>query len=130
MELSYRRRRRLVALTVVAAVAGGISAAIILLPSGEKADSGPTSSPAPLDDEVTSQASPRQTRLSAADRRQLKATIGLFVSSSVARHHPERSWALVDPALRQGLTKQQWSAGNIPVVPYPAAGVDLLTLES
>lgn len=131
-ELSYRRRRRLVALGVVAAVVGGVAAAILLLPTGEKADRGPTSfSPGSGGAGGTApQPTPRQTRLSASDRTQLKTTIALFVTSSVARHHPERSWALVDPALRQGLTRKQWSAGNIPVVPYPAAGVDLLTLQS
>src|SRR5206468_8464478 len=56
--------------------------------------------------------------------------IGLFVSSSVARHHPERSWPIVHQALREGLTKHQWSTGEIPVVPYPAAGVDLIKVES
>jgi hypothetical protein len=68
--------------------------------------------------------------LTAPDLEKLRSTIGLFVSASVARHHPERSWAVVDPLLRQGLTRKQWSAGNIPVVPFPAAGVDLIRVES
>jgi hypothetical protein len=129
-QLSYRRRRRLVALTVAAAVAGGVTTAIVLLPTGESADRGPTSLPAGANDGVAAQPTPYDATLSADDRKRLKATIALFVISSVARHHPERSWSLVDPALRQGLTRQQWGAGNIPVVPYPATGVDLLTLQS
>jgi len=52
------------------------------------------------------------------------------VSTSVSRHHPERSWSIVGPDLREGMTRKQWSSGNIPVVPYPAAGVNLLRLES
>jgi hypothetical protein len=68
--------------------------------------------------------------LSASDERQLRSTIALFISTAVARHHPERSWPIVHPLLREGLTKRQWSTGNIPVVPYPAAGIDLLRLES
>src|SRR3954451_24498317 len=101
MELSYRRRRRLVALAVAAAVVGGIAAAIALLPTAEKLDRGPT----PRGNE-TAASPPRpkphpQQRLTAADRARLKSTIALFVSSSVARHPPERSWAVVDPALRE-----------------------------
>jgi hypothetical protein len=68
--------------------------------------------------------------LSAADREGLRDTIALFVSTSVARHHPERSWPIVHPVLREGLTKRQWSTGNIPVVPFPAVGVNLLRIES
>jgi hypothetical protein len=128
-ELSYRRRRRLVALIIFAVVAGGISAAVVLLPRGEKPDRGPTSLP-PRADQTPSHRISRPTHFSAADQKQLKSTIALFISASVARHHPERSWSVVAPVLRQGLTKQQWSTGNIPVVPYPAVGVDLLRLES
>ena len=68
--------------------------------------------------------------LTAAEVKQLRSTIALFVSTSVMRHHPERSWAIVHPVARQGLTKRQWSTGNIPIVPFPAAGVDLFTLQS
>jgi hypothetical protein len=128
-ELSYRRRRRLVALIVVAVVAGGISAAIVLLPRGEKPDRGPTSLP-PRADQAVSQRISRPRHLSVADQERLRSTIALFVSASVARHHPERSWSIVHPILREGLTKRQWSTGNIPVVPYPAVGVDLLRLQS
>src|SRR5262249_31162896 len=129
MELSYRRRRRLVALAVVSAVVAGVGAAVLLLPQGHKLDNGTPGATTGAGAVHSQPKPPRQKRLSAADRSLLKTTIALFVSSSVSPHHPERSWAVVEPALRQGLTKQQWSAGNIPVVPYPAAGVDLVTLE-
>jgi hypothetical protein len=36
----------------------------------------------------------------------------------------------VHPILREGMTKRQWSTGNIPVVPYPVVGVDFIKLES
>jgi hypothetical protein len=127
--LSYRRRRRLVTLVVVVAVAGGVAAAIVLLPRGHKLDRGPTS-PSPAASAAGSHRRPRPLQLTAADRDHLRTTIALFVSTSVARHHPERSWAVVHPVLREGLTKRQWSTGNIPVIPYPAAGVDLFTLQS
>ena len=51
-------------------------------------------------------------------------------ATAVARDHPERAWPIVDPRLREGLTKREWATGNIPVVPYPAVGVDLIRLQS
>jgi hypothetical protein len=126
---SHRLRRRLVALAILALVAGGIAAAAVLLPGGHRLDRGPTSPPPP-------QAAPaaqhrlRPMHLTATEIDGLRTTIALFISTSVERHHPEQSWPIVHPILRQGLTRRQWSTGNIPVVPYPAAGVDLFTIQS
>jgi hypothetical protein len=126
MRLSYRRRRRLVALTVFALVAGGIAAATVFMPEGQRLDRGPTSPPR-ASAAALPQRRPVAMHLTAAEVKQLRSTIALFVSTSVMRHHPERSWAIVHPVMRQGLTKRQWSTGNIPVVPFPAVGVDLFT---
>ena len=128
MRLSYRQRRRLVALTVFAFVAGGIAAATVFLPEGQSSIEAHESSPSSV-----GRAASAETGRDASHRRrgeQLCSTIALFVSTSVMRHHPERSWAIVHPVARQGLTKRQWSTGNIPIVPFPAAGVDLFTLQS
>ena len=46
-----------------------------------------------------------------------------FVSTAVRRDHVEASWTLVDPSLKQGFTRREWATGNIPVVPFPAAGL-------
>jgi hypothetical protein len=128
-QLSYRHRRRLIWLSILAVVASGVAAAIVLLPRGEKVDRGPTS-PLPAPTSVQAKpGKPHPTRLTADDKTQLKSTVALFISTSVARHHPERSWPIIDPILREGLTKKQWSTGNIPVVPFPAAGVDLIQLQ-
>jgi hypothetical protein len=127
-QLSYRRKRRLLTLGAVGAVAGGIALAILLLPTAQKPDQGPTSLPSPSQSQPSAQ--PQSTRLSAAERRRVLASISLFVRTSVARNHPDRSWPIIDSSLREGLTKRQWSTGNIPVVPYPAIGFDLIRLES
>jgi sensor c-di-GMP phosphodiesterase-like protein len=71
----------------------------------------------------------RERKVDVADRRLIISALSLFISSSVARHHPERSFAVVHPLLREGMTRAQWRTGNIPVVPYPAAGVDLITFQ-
>lgn len=128
-QLSYRLRRRLVGLVLLAALAGGVTAASLLLPRGEKLDRGPTDQPS-----ASALASSRQgtsrIHLTRADREGIKYTISLFVRTAVARHHPERSWPIVAPVLREGMTRRQWGTGNIPVVPYPAVGVDLLNVQS
>jgi len=47
------------------------------------------------------------------------ATAQRFLTTAVARRRVGESWTLVHPSLRQGLTRREWSSGNIPVVPYP-----------
>jgi hypothetical protein len=85
------------------------------------------SQPAP---KTRSRSKLRSARLSAAEQRRVIATISLFVRTAVARNNPGRSWPIIDPTLREGLTEREWSTGNIPVVPYPAVGFDLMRLES
>jgi hypothetical protein len=42
-----------------------------------------------------------------------------FVTSAVVRTRIGESWELAHPDLRQGLTRREWTTGDIPVVPYP-----------
>jgi hypothetical protein len=42
-----------------------------------------------------------------------------FVTSAVVRSRVAESWELAHPDLRQGLTRREWTTGDIPVVPYP-----------
>ena len=37
--------------------------------------------------------------------------------------------SMTDPSLRQGFTRREWATGEIPVVPYPAAGIRQLTID-
>jgi hypothetical protein len=119
---------------VIAVVAAGVAVAVVLIPRGGTHDDQTAAVAAPAADAATPQAAqPKEVRarkVSPADRRLIISTLSLFISSAVARHHPERSFAVVHPALREGMTRTQWRTGNIPVVPYPAAGVDLITFET
>ncbi len=130
--LSHRRRRRLRLVLALAVLAGGVAAAAVLLPKGNRlADTVPEpSSPVAAVAAPAPTPAPARERVSVSDRRALEETIALFVSTSVARHHPERSWPIVAPVLREGMSRKQWSTGSIPVVPYPARRVDLVRLES
>jgi hypothetical protein len=110
-------------------VAGGVAVAAIVLPRGEKPDHS-VSSPPSAAERATLSAKPHPIHLTRADRSGIRDTISFFVSTAVARRHPERAWPIAGPGLREGLTKRQWATGNIPVVPYPAAGVTLLNVQS
>jgi hypothetical protein len=48
-----------------------------------------------------------------------------FVQTAVARRNLAEAYNLVGPNLRGGLTLKQWLTGNIPVVPYPAAALNV-----
>ena len=54
---------------------------------------------------------------------------GRFILSAVVRRNLADSYAITAPALRQGLTLQQWETGNIPVVPYPTADLKPVRLS-
>ena len=60
--------------------------------------------------------------LSAADRAAITRSIDTFVNHAVKRAHPAAAYGVVAPELRAGITRKQWSGGNIPVYPFPARG--------
>ena len=47
-----------------------------------------------------------------------------FILTAVSRKKLAKSYDYVHPELRQGMTRKQWSTGNIPVVYYPASVLD------
>lgn len=49
---------------------------------------------------------------------------GRFILTAVARKNLGESYDLVHPELRQGMTRQEWLTGNIPVVYYPAQEIE------
>jgi hypothetical protein len=61
-------------------------------------------------------------RLSPADRAAINATLDVFVNHAVKRRDVGKSYDVVTPTLRGGMTRAAWSRGSIPVYPYPAAG--------
>ena len=60
--------------------------------------------------------------VSPADRAAINRTLDAFVPTAVARNHSERAWALATHAMRAGGTLAAWARGDLPVVPFPAAG--------
>lgn len=67
-------------------------------------------------------ASAKEPRLSPADRAAINATLDVLVNHAVKRKDIAKSYDVVTPAMRGGMTRAQWAKGSIPVYPYPAAG--------
>jgi hypothetical protein len=61
-------------------------------------------------------------RVSPADRAAINATLDVLVNHGVKRHDVGKSYDIVTPTLRGGMTRAEWSRGSIPIYPYPAAG--------
>ena len=64
---------------------------------------------------------PKNVRFTKANQREVRKVLRQFVLTAVDRQDVGRSWDISAPSLREGFTKKQWSRGNLPVVPYPAA---------
>src|SRR6478752_5555644 len=50
------------------------------------------------------------------------ATLGVFVPSAFTRQHLDRSWPLATAHMKIGTSHADWLAGDLPIVPYSAAG--------
>ena len=64
---------------------------------------------------------PTHVRATAADRTAAEHTLAAFVPSAFIRRNLARSWPLATRHMRIGTSRADWLAGNLPVVPYPAA---------
>lgn len=58
-----------------------------------------------------------------------RTVAGRFILTAVAREDLGASYELAHPELRQGLTKQEWLTGDIPVVYYPAKAIETATFK-
>jgi hypothetical protein len=73
----------------------------------------------PLVNEDNSQ--PKAAPFRKEDRKAVHNVLREFVLTAVDRQDVGRSWEISAPTLREGFTRKQWVAGDLPVVPYPAA---------
>ena len=60
--------------------------------------------------------------LAPSDRAAVDKTLDIFVNHAVKRHNPAAVYDVLTPTMKAGMSRQQWSRGDIPVYPYPAAG--------
>jgi hypothetical protein len=61
-------------------------------------------------------------RLTASERRQISATMNSFVNHVVKRQNVDAGYDSVTPSFRLGMSRKEWDTGNVPGIPYPAAG--------
>lgn len=112
---SPRLRRRLLKLAGLAAVAGvAATISILFWNTGVKVQPSVTESgPAVV-------FAPQQSvRLSERDHAAAISAAAHFVDTAVQRVRLDEAWELAGPQMRQGMTREEWRKGNIPVVPYP-----------
>lgn len=113
---SARLRRRLLRGGAGLAAAGLIALAVTLWPRAEEPPAAPAVDAGPV---LEVSAEPQEVPLSDATRAAVLDVAQRFLTSAVVRERVGASWELTHPDLRRGLTRREWSAGDIPVVPYP-----------
>src|SRR2546423_14246934 len=121
--VSPRRRRRAAWLAVLALLAAVFAILGVYFPN-----TSPTRHAAPFTKEPvqTVAALPKAVRFTADERREVSAVAGKFIATAVFREHVDDSYDLVVPEFRQGLTREQWGTGNIPVSPFPHDALALM----
>ena len=112
---SPRRRRRAVRF----GIAGVAVASLIFLGVHFSNPGNPGNANGPLVNEDNSQ--PKAAPFTKQDRQAVHQVLRKFVLTAVDRQDVGSSWQISAPSLREGFTRKQWSHGNLPVVPYPAA---------
>jgi len=114
---SPRFRRRVSWLSSVALLVALIVAAIVFLPSSKPPREVFTKAPPQV------YKAPTAVALDRNGRAEVVMAASDFIKTAVRRIDVDASWAMTAPTLRQGFSRHQWATGNIPVVPYPAAGI-------
>ncbi len=113
---SRRSRRRLTIAAVVAVVAVPLGYLAVHYSSSGSARNanGPYASDAFYRE-------PRHVPFTAEKRRAVSAVLARFISGAVSKHDLAGTWDLAGPDLRQGITREDWLEGEIPIVPFAAS---------
>ena len=117
---SRRTRRRVAWLGGAALVALAVALGVMfVIPTHEhklpQARNGPAT-------RVTVPASEKEVPVKASDRRQIDALLDRFVPAAIARKDPAASYDMTTTSLHEGLSREKWKTGEIPVYPYEPKG--------
>lgn len=113
---SPRKRRRLAYAGVTALSIGLIALVAAVIGNS----SGPKQSPIHRGEKAQVYEGATPMRAKPADKRAAARVLTAFAASAIPRLHLAVSWELATPHMREGTTRQEWLAGSLPVVPYPA----------
>jgi hypothetical protein len=113
---SPRRRRRLIFFSIAALVGGALIA--LGIHYSTPGSSGEANGPNVNDSFYDKQ---KHVPFKRTDQRKVHRILAQFISSAVARHDVGKSYDIAGPDLREGLSRKQWTSGDIPVTPYPAS---------
>jgi hypothetical protein len=64
---------------------------------------------------------PKHVPFTAEKRRAVSAVLAKFINGAVSKHDLAGTWDLAGPDLRQGITREDWIKGEIPIVPFAAS---------
>ena len=64
---------------------------------------------------------PKHVPFTAEKRRAVSVVLAKFISGAVSKHDLAGTWELAGPDLRQGITREDWLKGRIPIVPFAAS---------
>ena len=109
-----RRWRRRVTLGVIVLVL--VPVGYLAVHYSDPGDPGDAKGP-----EVPDYVQPKTSPFTASEKQAVSRSLKEFISSAVARENPSQAWDVSAPSLKQGVSRQQWNKGELPVVPYPAA---------
>lgn len=112
---SPRRRRRLVWLVIPLVLVPLIYLGVHYSSPG---DPGNPSGPEVAENFA---AEPKRSPFTPAEKRAVRPVLREFIKDAVAGENFAKAWDLAGPSLKQGLTREDWNSGKLPVVPYPAA---------
>jgi hypothetical protein len=113
---SPRRRKRLAILTTFVVVA----VPLVFLAAHYTTSGSPGNANGPyVSDSFYRE--PKHVPFTAEKRRAVSAVLAKFIDGAVSKHDLAGTWDLAGPGLRQGLKRQDWLKGQLPLVPFAAS---------
>ena len=114
---SHRARVRLLRNSIVATVVIVVALLIVF----DRNSGHPTATPIDQSKPAEVVRTPKTVKQTPEARAAAEATLDTFVKSAVIRRDLASSWPLATAHMKIGTSHADWLAGNLPVVPYPAA---------
>jgi hypothetical protein len=108
---------RLLYSSIAAAVVGGVAALIVFVPNTGHSTFTPIDTTKPPQRYRV----PRTVPAKPAELASAQRTLARFIGSVVPRRQLASSWPLATAHMKRGTSYSDWLAGDLPVVPYPAA---------